>query len=264
MDRDEGQLGLLAHQYPDERNLSARMRLHQRFSTNSEPWPRWVFDRLAIQPDCAVLELGCGPGTLWSSNAGRLPRDGRIVLTDLSAGMLTAARQALDGGGAIWPLATADAQALPFRDRAFDLVVANHMLYHVPDRARAIAEIRRVLRDGGRLCAATNGLAHLKEIDALVRRFLPGITLDGPAERFGLETGDVYLRQQFANVEVLRYEDSLVVTEAEPLVEYVQSIAPRRSIAADGLDALRQHVHAIIANEGAFRVQKETGLFVAS
>jgi len=144
MSRDESQLRLLAHQYRDERNLSARMRLHQRFSTNSGPWPRWVFDRLGVRPGSAVLELGCGPAALWANNSDRLPRDGRIVLTDLSAGMLTAARQAVDGGVSIWRFATTDAQALPFRDRAFDLVVANHMLYHVPDRAR-----RRVSRPEG-------------------------------------------------------------------------------------------------------------------
>ncbi len=50
-----------------------------------------------------------------------------------------------------------DAQSIPFEDETFDAVIANHMLYHVPDRPKAIAEIKRVLKPGGRLIATTIG-----------------------------------------------------------------------------------------------------------
>jgi ubiquinone/menaquinone biosynthesis C-methylase UbiE len=45
--------------------------------------------------------------------------------------------------------AQADAQALPFRDASFDAVIANHMLYHVPDISRSLGEVRRVLKPSG-------------------------------------------------------------------------------------------------------------------
>ena len=65
-----------------------------------------------------------------------------------------------------------DAQELPFPDDAFDVVVANHMLYHVPEPARAAAEIGRVLRPDGLLLAATNGPDHLDVIADISRRVL--------------------------------------------------------------------------------------------
>ena len=64
----------------------------------------------------------------------------------------------------------ADIRDLPFEDESFDGVVANHMLYHVPDRPQALAEIRRVLRSAGRVFATTNGGDHLQEIKAFYER----------------------------------------------------------------------------------------------
>lgn len=249
---------LLTEQYRDERNLSARMRLHERFSTNPQPWHRWVFDQLAIEPGSAVLEIGCGPGTLWGKNADRLPADGSFLLTDLSPGMASAARLQLHA----FRYGAVDAQRLPFADATFDLVVANHMLYHVPDRQRAVAQDAARLRDGGRLCAATNALGHLRELDELAQRYVPQVSLAESAQRFSLEGGGALLAPHFSDLRTLRYDDSLVITDANPVVEYVLSSGA--AVAADTIEALRQEVASIIARKGAFRVRKETGLFVAS
>ena len=75
---------------------------------------------------------------------------------DLSPGMLHSARP-LAGSD---PLLVADAQALPFPCDAFDVTLAMHMLYHVPDRALAIAELRRVLRPDGVALVVTNSQRH--------------------------------------------------------------------------------------------------------
>ena len=64
----------------------------------------------------------------------------------------------------------ADAQSLPFADATFDGAIANHMLYHVPDRAKALGELRRILKPNGILFAATNGERHLTEIGELLRQ----------------------------------------------------------------------------------------------
>jgi ubiquinone/menaquinone biosynthesis C-methylase UbiE len=65
-----------------------------------------------------------------------------------------------------------DVQKLPFADESFDIVVANHMLYHAPDPDRAIAELSRVVRTDGVVLTATNGYGHMSEInDALAEVF---------------------------------------------------------------------------------------------
>ena len=60
---------LLRDQYKDGSNLSARIRLHQRFSTNRYGMMRWMFDQMEIPEPASVLELGCGTGVLWRSRA---------------------------------------------------------------------------------------------------------------------------------------------------------------------------------------------------
>ncbi|MCH8206807.1 MAG: class I SAM-dependent methyltransferase [Chloroflexi bacterium] len=96
-----------------------------------------------------ILELGCGPAELWVKNIDRVPSAWRITLSDLSEGMVREARQNLQSGVSRFSFAVCDAQRVPFDDESFDAVIANHMLYHVSDRQRAYAEIRRVLRPGG-------------------------------------------------------------------------------------------------------------------
>ncbi len=162
---------LAAEQYRDATNLDTRRALHARFSTNPYGWLPWVFDHLqALPPTSAVLELGCGPGTLWQENAERIPPQWAVTLTDYSHGMVMEARRQVGSRAPAFHFAQADAQSLPFADAAFDAVIANHMLYHVPDRERAYREISRVLRPGGQFFAATNGRNALV---ALTDRFAP-------------------------------------------------------------------------------------------
>lgn len=63
----------LHRQYGDPTNLNARIALPERFSTNRSDLHRWLFDQLDFPPRARVLELGCGPGTLWTKHLDRVP-----------------------------------------------------------------------------------------------------------------------------------------------------------------------------------------------
>ncbi|MDP9373488.1 MAG: class I SAM-dependent methyltransferase [Chloroflexota bacterium] len=270
---------LLTEQYRDATNLRARMRLHERFSTNRYPWHRWVFDRFDLPAESRVLELGCGSGRLWAENLDRLPAGWSVTLSDLSPGMLWEARQALSAARSAIAFVNADAQALPFASGAFDAVVANHMLYHVPERGRAYAEIHRVLRPSGRLFAATNGRNHMRELSDLVRKFAAttGFTsadAGTPVEErlgFRLEDGGAELSSLFPVVRLERYEDALVVSEAAPLVDYILSGAglggwehlPSDPTAGEARARLLEFVERELAASGAVRITKDAGLFIA-
>lgn len=247
---------LLREQYSDETNLKARVALHARFSTNRYGFHRWAYEQPGLADAADVLEVGCGPGTFWLTNRDRLPDAHRLTMTDFSTGMLDAAQGALSQAGLAPGFATVDVQSLPFASASFDAVIANHMLYHVPDRPRAIAELRRVLRPDGTLCAATNGRRHMEELFQAVDQRL--YSLDG----FGLENGVDQLKQSFSRVEVRRYDNRLEITEAEPVVAYVRSIRPKESD-PDMLERLRRVVEGKIASDGAFRVTTDAGMLIA-
>ena len=85
---------------------------------------------------CSVLELGCGTGMLWQVNAPRVPASWSLASTDSSEGMLAESRRRLDGLASDLELRIMDAQETDFPDRAFDIVIANHLLYHLPRRER--------------------------------------------------------------------------------------------------------------------------------
>jgi SAM-dependent methyltransferase len=259
---------LLNDQYKDASNLNARIQLHVRFSTAKYPWYRWLFDHFDMPAQSRVLELGCGPGILWVENGDRLPEGWEITLSDLSPGMLQEARQNLAGTRGRFSFELFDAQSIPFDAGVFDAVIANHMLYHVPDRAKALSEAHRVLRPGGRFYAATNGRAHLRELRELVDRFDPRPEGEDETARlpgFMFEQAYEELGRWFPKVVLHRRDSALVVTEAEPLVAYVMSGSRMAGgqFNADRRAAFTAFVEQELAAHGAIRITQETGVFEA-
>jgi len=258
---------LTTRQYRDASNLNARGALHARYGTNPYPWFRWVFDQaLSVAPPSAqVLEVGAGPGGVWRENLDRLPADWQVTLTDLSEGMVAEERGALTPPA--FTCAVADVEALPFADGSFDLAIANHMLYHVPDRPKALSELRRVLRPGGALIAATNGQNNMRELDDLLKSIAPSaLTTAWKASfrhPFTLENGAEQLAPYFDHFELRHYDDGLNVTEVEPLVAYVLSIdAP--GLREDAVATIAERARAVMqSHDGVFHITKSVGMFVA-
>lgn len=156
-----------------------------------------------------------------------------------------------------------DARAIPFPAATFDAAIANHMLYHVPELPRALAEIRRALKPSGALYAATNGGAHLQELRAFLSEFL-GIEQLFFEHQFSLENGAEHLGNFFASVQRVDFDNHLIVTETEPLVAYIISgFVGKQMIGAERVHALRETIAARIARDGAFRITKAVGLFIA-
>ncbi|MBI2213875.1 MAG: methyltransferase domain-containing protein [Acidobacteria bacterium] len=253
----------IAAQYATSANLAARIVLHELFSTNPYPFQRWVFDRLNLSAGQRVLEVACGTGSLWRENLDRIPTGVHLILSDFSAGMLGTSEAALKSA---MPDARFVACALPdlaFIDGACDLVVANHMLYHLQDRVEGLREIRRLLRRGGALVAVTNGCEHLREIKDLMRQF--GIDPGHVSDSFTLENGEPQLGEVFQSIRRDDYPNALRVTDSDLLLAYIASLgSPAREIVDARRDEMRAAVESRIARDGAFKVVKSTGLFVAA
>lgn len=218
---------------------------------------------MKLAPGSRVLDLGAGPGWFWARAAGT-ERSQELVVSDLSRGMVREARRNLFHAAARVRFLVCDVQALPFEAGRFDVVLANHMLYHVPDRERALREIARALRPGGRLYASTVGASHMREIDELARAVVPDQAwMRFVSSGFTLDTGREELARVFQEVELDRYPDELRVNEAEALLDYLRSMASAPRLDPPALARLRDAILGRIARDGAFRVTKDTGLFTA-
>ncbi|MFC4102575.1 MerR family transcriptional regulator [Paenibacillus xanthanilyticus] len=250
-------------QYRSAGRLQSRIHLYDRFSTNRHGWHRWVFEQLGTERNVHVLEVGCGDGSLWLRNADRIPASWRITLTDISQGMLEEARNRLQGLPQ-FKFLLADAQDIPFHDEQFDKVIANNMLYHVRNIPQAIQEIHRVLKKGGQCCATTMSLRHLQEVERLGTEFDPAMeVLDRVLERFHLDNAADQLAPFFDEVQQLDYEDSLTITEAEPLIDYIIStpMNARSRLQGASLERFRAYVGQRLEKEGPLRVTKENGMY---
>lgn len=247
-------------QYGSGVKLDARSALHRRFATS--PVPLAVFEsQLTDWPESArVLECGCGTGRFWEQ--GGLPRSLQLTLTDLSPGMVQEATdRARAHGFASVDGRVCDVQSLPFDDRAFDVVVANHMLYHVPDPDLGVAELARVVRPDGVVLVATNGYGHMREVnDSLAEVF--GSHAEGLYEVFGIDTGEARLRERFRSITWHAFDNDLVTDEPEAVLAYARSFPPGEDATPDQEAALDVAIRRRFV-DGVLRIRTRAGVFVA-
>ena len=246
-------------QYSTADGLNTRMSLHEKYSTNKQGYGSWIASHYDIRAGMSVLELGCGPGSIWKGRDALIDSCGRLVLSDLSEGMLRSARDNV-GERQNVEYMRADIQDLPFEDGSFDVAIANAMLYHVPDLDRGISEVRRVLKDDGVFYCATYGEHNFAEL--LAQWFKLGGEDFEPNHNFTLQNGKAALSRHFSDIDTLRYEDSLRITRVEDLAAYIKSLVSLKAIGdlpdAKILEILNAHVE-----DGVLTLPKEYGMFIA-
>jgi len=255
------------NQYKNSANLSARINLHDLFSTNKYGWHKWFYDKLGLYEDMTVLELGCGNASLWLRNIDRIPKNCKITLTDISEGMLEDARQNLGNYSKKFNLNQADAKNIPYEDNSFDVVIVDHIFYHISDKQKALSEIKRVLKVDGCLYLSTIGKNHLIELRELVKEFKSNIVISQSdfSEDFGLENGASQISNCFNTIELLMYEDSLIVSEIEPIINYLYSTTgnSKEVLVDKNLKNFKRLVENKMKATGSIFITKDTGLFKA-
>ena len=252
---------LIKSQYKNSTNLEKRINIHKLFSTNKYPWHRWVFDKIKLPAKSRILELGGGIGLLWSENIRRIPANWQIVVSDFSPGMLKQAKNNLTGIKQM-KFKIVDAQLIPFPNNTFDAVIANHMLYHVPNLTQALSEIKRVLKPKGTFCATTNGRFHLKELKAMEKKFNLKPNHDFRISNFNLRNGKAILAKWFPKIKLRRHQDALLVTKIKPLVNYLQSYT--QPITDEKLKAIKKYLAQEIKLKGSIPITKDSGIFIAN
>jgi SAM-dependent methyltransferase len=260
---DQEYLREVQYRTPDK--LTARANLHAKYGTAATAWFPWLVAQITWPSNGNVLDVGCGPGWMWEQASRDLPAGLRLTLSDLSPAMVRSAAQRARGLSRFASVEAreGDAQELPFPDETFDVVVANHMLYHVPEPSLAVAQIARVLRAHGCLLAATNGAGNLREL----RELSAGVFGDAVADvtmTFNADSGGEILRASFGDVEWRNFADTLECTDAEDIVAYLTSSSPGENATPEELRILRVKIaDRLDAGNGVMKVSKETGAFVA-
>lgn len=261
----------LKSQYENANNISARIRLHKDFSTNKQGWFPWIY-AAGISPiietlqstgkNVTILELGCGEGSLWQENLNHLPENIKITLSDISEGMIRDVRRNL-GTDERFEYDTFDCHTIPAQANSFDIVIANHLLFYCEDISQVCEEIKRVLKPNGIFLCSTYGSGHMKEITELVQKFDQRIILaaENLYDRFGLNNGKEILGDFFSNIETHRYEDEIVINQAEPLIEYILSChGNQNQYLLERYQDFRQFVEKQLKKE--YHITKEAGFFL--
>ena len=253
--------------YADDGKLSARQAIYRFIE---RPWPSTggrVRGAIDLRGDEVVADVGCGNGN-DARDLLAAGHSGPILGFDLSPGML----RIVAALGV--PVVNADAGQLPLRDGALDVALAMHMLYHCPDIAATVAELRRVVRRGGALVVSTNSVAHLQELRALWTDALShagGVRIEPwrtAAGRFSLEDAPDVVGGSFADVQVQRTDNRLLVPEARPVLDYVESTRDLSEHDIDdgtwraAIDRLRSRVQERIDADGALVLTVVKGVLV--
>lgn len=242
-------------QYKDTSRLDIRIMIHKRYSSNKMGFAKWIYSNYEFEPNMHILELGCGTCEMWVGNLDAL-NGSKIILTDFSEAMVNKAKKNLKDSKNI-SYNVVNIEEIPYEENEFDAVIANMMLYHVPNIPKALTEVNRVLKDGGTFYCATygentilNNVCKLLEVDLPKNDWV-----------FTLQNGSEILKPFFTDVKRLDYVDSLEITDIDDLIDYLDTLDDMHETLNIDRILLRKKLQDKMV-DGILSIPKEYGLFI--
>ncbi|MCK8061116.1 MULTISPECIES: class I SAM-dependent methyltransferase [unclassified Fusibacter] len=252
------------NQYSNAQNLELRKDFHRKYSTNREGLGKWLVRQYKFSPGMKILELGSGKGDLWTEVLDELiNKKCQLVLSDLSSGMVDIMSEIYKNKPI--EVKAIDIQSIPFEDDTFDVVIANAMLYHVPDLNKALGEVARVLKPSGCFYASTFGQ---KGISQFIDESLQ--TLELSSKRcseinFTLQSGKNSLSNHFSYVDIREYHDGLEVSDTKDLIAYILSMTSMMDsviTSQENINKMTDYFNGLKNEFGILAIAKEYGSFV--
>lgn len=257
--------------YETDENLKIRQDTHDKYTVPKTDFARWALETIQWKGTETILDIGTGMGTYYARLVAMVP-DVNYYAIDISHKLLKSHPAN--------SVVMSDVIQMPYPDNMFDVIMANHMLYHVPDIDVALKEIKRVLKPDGKILAATNSIHTMPELQVLMRRAIVLLTRYGatqvrppafPSDNFALENGTRILAHHFFAVVRHDIPSQLVFTDIEPAIAYLESMRDLRQESLpddvaweDMMLIMRQQITQLIKHLGKLEINKVSGVLVAS
>ena len=249
-------------QYKDDKGLLIRKNLHKKYSTNKQGFGNWLFELMNISSAGKILEVGSGNGDFWQSNVKMLKATTKLVLSDFSDGMVELMCEKYDQENI--DIMQINIQDIPFEDNSFDLIIANAMLYHVPELEKALGEVKRVLKPSGKFFASTYGENGLS---SFIFETLEKLDIEMPKDSnktFTLQNGEDKLLGHFEEVNRMDYEDKLMITHIQDLVDYIFSMTSMSKLDIEEKSKVQDYLDKLMKEKTIIEIRKEYGCFISS
>ena len=246
--------------YVNKDTLSTRVNIHK-YSTNKYGWNNWIFDKYKLDENINILDIGCGTSDIWIGKEKELPEKINIILSDISPLLIEKAKEKLKENTK-FIFQVLDIQNIPFEDKKFDIIIANHMLYHVPNISKALAEVKRVLKNDGTFYATTIGKNHMREIMEIYKKYEQKVKFSYSNElSFLLDSGKDILSRYFTKIKQKRYSDTLEVADINSIMNYIVSY---NEVPKEILDEIQQIIENEIKEKGVFKIEKDSGIYICN
>ena len=201
-------------QYNQTNVLKNRISIYQ-YAQQKETWHNWVYRHLPLKPHTTILEVGCGTGLLWQDKH----ISQTLLLSDRSRAMVASCKKLYK------PLIRMDVNTPAIRPHTIDCLIANHLLYHLPDPTQTLATLRKLLKPNGTFIASTHSKYHLDELISLLPAIFPEYNaIKRKPQGFYIETGKDLLQQYFNQVDVYTFNNPLRVPTVESLIQYTHTL----------------------------------------
>ena len=253
-----------------------RAKHEQTHFVSGRQFQAWALGLLPILPSMHVLDAGCGWGRFtWQLIEAHSVPAANIVCADLSTAMLSMVHDESKRRNAPVKFCAGEIEALPFQPGRFDLVMANHVLYHLSSMATGLRELARLMKPQGYFLATTNSeniRVTIIELHYQALRLL-GVSYEPePPSSFSMESGAQHLSHVFREVNVFYFEDASVYQNVNDFVNMYLNIGRYRNFLAredipqatkEELPGVyKQLVQEIFDREGELRIPVLMGAFV--
>ncbi|MCK5128657.1 MAG: methyltransferase domain-containing protein [Clostridiales bacterium] len=249
------------NQYKNSKNLNTRISIYDKYKKGGNS-NAWIQDTYTFFDGCSILEFGSGSGKDWKNNILEVSEKYYLTLSDFSQGMVDELKSKY-GKYSNVEIMQMDIQNAPIEDDSKDFIIANAMLYHVPDKDKALNEVKRILKPDGIFYATTMGsksiFHYLKETlhEAASSASLPYEI------SFTLQNGKKYLNKYFSDVKII-YDRGLVkITDTKDLIDFIYSIPSIEGLEEKDRNKITEYYEKKKNNDGFITIEIEYGMFVA-